>query len=354
MAATRTVSTCIPVKTQGSHVFRIFGYSQHKGIGVGKFIRSGAFSVGGHDWAIRFYPDGFSQGSSHCISVYLELLSKDAKVHASCVLSLVDQSTGLASSLHKTDPRMFNENDRSKFAPQEGSFISRHVFEASANLRDDHMEIECVVTVMKDARVSETKPCPRIEVPQPDITAHLGKLLEAKEGADVTFSVRGETFAARKIVLAMRSPVFKAELYGPMRETAAELIQIEDMQPHVFRALLHFIYTDSLPDMDGLEGDDHREMIRHLLVAADRYAMDRLKVVCQSILSEKIDVQTVATTLGLADQHNCHMLKDACLEFINWSTMDDVASTQGFRDLKKSCPSVLVDVLLKMRTLNKS
>ncbi|XP_047048832.1 BTB/POZ and MATH domain-containing protein 2-like [Lolium rigidum] len=342
MAATRTVSTCIPVKTQGSHVFRIFGYSQHKGIGVGKFIRSGAFSVDGHDWAIRFYPDGFSQGSSHCISVYLELLSKDAK------------STGLASSLHKTDPRMFNENDSSKFAPQEGSFISRHVFEASANLRDDHMEIECVVTVMKDARVSETKPCPRIEVPQPDITAHLGKLLEAKEGADATFSVRGETFAAHKIVLAMRSPVFRAELYGPMRETAAELIQIEDMQPHVFRALLHFIYTDSLPDMDGLEGDDHREMIRHLLVAADRYAMDRLKVVCQSILSEKIDVQTVATTLALADQHNCHMLKDACLEFINSSTMDDVASTQGFLDLKKTCPSVLVDVLLKMRTLSKS
>ncbi|KAM0923655.1 hypothetical protein ACQ4PT_005391 [Festuca glaucescens] len=324
MAATRTLLTCIPMKTQGSHVFRIFGYSQHKGIGVGKFIRSGAFSVEGHDCAIRFYPDGFSQGSSHCISVYLELLSKDAK-----------------------PPRKFDPNDMSSFAPQDGPFKSRREFEASAYLRDHHMAIECVVTVMKDVRVSETKPCPRIEVPQPDIAAHLCKLLEAKEAADVTFSVSGEIFAAHKIVLAMRSMVFRAELYGPMRETAAELTQIEDMQPDVFRALLHFIYTDSLPAMDELEGDDHREMIRHLL--ADRYAMDRLKLVCQSVLSEKIDVQTVATTLALADQHNCDMLKDACLEFINSSIMDDVASTQGFLDLKRSCPSVLVDVLLRMR-----
>ncbi|KAM0923656.1 hypothetical protein ACQ4PT_005391 [Festuca glaucescens] len=106
MAATRTLLTCIPMKTQGSHVFRIFGYSQHKGIGVGKFIRSGAFSVEGHDCAIRFYPDGFSQGSSHCISVYLELLSKDAKVHSSCVLSLINQSTGLSSPVHKTGPSL--------------------------------------------------------------------------------------------------------------------------------------------------------------------------------------------------------------------------------------------------------
>jgi speckle-type POZ protein len=351
MTALRTVSTCFPVKTQGSHVFRIFGYSQHKGIGVGKFIRSGAFSIGGHDWAIRFYPDGFSQGSAHCISVYLELLSKEAKVQASCILSLVNQITGLSSPVYTMGPRKFDPND-DRMAIE--SFKSRREFEASAFLRDDRMVIECVVTVMKDARVSETKPLPspKIEVPPPDIAAHLGKLLEAKSLADVTFSVGGEAFTAHKIVLAARSPVFRAELYGPMRETAAEFIEIEDMQPDVFRALLHFVYTDSLPAaMDELEGDDHGEMVRHLLAAADRYAMDRLKMVCQSVLSEKIDVQTVATTLALADQHSCDMLKDVCLEFIDSSTMDEIASTQGFLDLKRSCPSILVDVLLKMRML---
>jgi speckle-type POZ protein len=57
-----------------------------------------------------------------------------------------------------------------------------------------------------------------------------------------------------------------------MTEAKEQLVIIEDKQPAVFRALLRFIYTDSLPDMDDLEGDANREMIRHLLVAADRYA----------------------------------------------------------------------------------
>ncbi|KAF8662656.1 hypothetical protein HU200_056258 [Digitaria exilis] len=40
------------------HVFEINGYSKHKGLGHDKFVRSCTFSVGGHDWCIRFYPDG--------------------------------------------------------------------------------------------------------------------------------------------------------------------------------------------------------------------------------------------------------------------------------------------------------
>ena len=90
---------------------------------------------------------------------------------------------------------------------------------------------------------------------------------------------------------------------------------------------IHFIYTDSLPS-----GED-TEMVRLLLVAADRYAMDRLKLVCQSILCEDLNKDTVATTLALADQHNCLQLKDACLQFIELS---------GFKDLKATCPSFIV------------
>jgi speckle-type POZ protein len=103
-------------------------------------------------------------------------------------------------------------------APQEGDFKRRSELEASAYLRDDHLEIECVLTVLKNAKVSETKSSPSIEFPPSDITMHLGKLLEAEKGADVILSVGGETFAAHKVILAMRSPVFRAEIYGPMSD----------------------------------------------------------------------------------------------------------------------------------------
>nr|XP_040246084.1 BTB/POZ and MATH domain-containing protein 2-like [Aegilops tauschii subsp. strangulata] len=172
-------------------------------------------------------------------------------------------------------------------------------------------------------------------MPPPDMTDHVAKLLEEKEGFDVSFIVGGEMIEAHRFVLAMRSPVLKEELYGSMQEARpGQCIIVQDMQPAVFKAILHFIYTDSLPSSEDTE------MVRLLLVAADRYAMDRLKLVCQSILCEDLNKDTVTTTLALAHQHNCHQLKDACLQFIELS---------GFKDFKANCPSFIEDTLEKRR-----
>jgi len=92
--------------------------------------------------------------------------------------------------------------------------------------------------------VSRTQALPSIRVPGSNLKRQLAGLLESGDGADVAFAVAGETFSAHRLVLALRSPVFKAELCGPMRELggAAQPITVEDMQPEVFRAMLQFIY----------------------------------------------------------------------------------------------------------------
>ena len=51
--------------------------------------------------------------------------------------------------------------------------------------------------------------------------------------------------------------------------------------------------------------------MQHLLVAADRYGLDRLRLMCEGKLCRGIDARTVATTLALAEQHRCAHLKDA-------------------------------------------
>ena len=140
----------------------------------------------------------------------------------------------------------------------------------------------------------------------------MGKLLQTAEGADVAFKVQEETFRAHRVVLAARSPVFEAELYGPLREKSdgEAVIPVEDVHPDAFRALLHFIYTDSLPG-DG-EGCD-AATLQHLLVAADRYGVDRLKHICEGKLRASADEKTVASMLAIAERHNCPRLRDACL-----------------------------------------
>jgi speckle-type POZ protein len=123
-------------------------------------------------------------------------------------------------------------------------------------------------------------------------------------------------------------------------------VEVQDMDMAVFKAMLHFIYTDTVPELDQWL-EEVVTMAQHLLVAADRYGLDRLKLICESNLSGGISVDTAATTLALAEQHNCSQLKAKCAEFIisTPAVLDAVLATEGYKHLAASCPSVMADLL---------
>ncbi|OEL30663.1 BTB/POZ and MATH domain-containing protein 1, partial [Dichanthelium oligosanthes] len=264
------VSRCNLEAEHGTLVFDIAGYSLLKGLGDGKFICSASFAVGGHDWSIRFYPNGDSaEDSKGYVSVYLELTSKTngTGVMARFDMRLLNQATGVSKVLMtQLTPKLF-EVKYSVWGIAKFKKISE--LEASQYLQDDRIVIECDVTVVLGTPVSTSETVCEIQVPRSDLADDLRKLLEAEERTDITFKVEEKVFHAHKFVLAMRSPVFKAELYEPMSHKGRRGITIEDMQPAVFKALLHFIYTDSLPAMDDLDEDENEGMVKHLLVAAD-------------------------------------------------------------------------------------
>ncbi|TVU42483.1 hypothetical protein EJB05_08892, partial [Eragrostis curvula] len=78
-----TASRCAVDSSRGAHVFEVADYSLHLGLGVGRFIRSATFDVGGYDWCIRFYPDGYSDEYKDYFAVAIELLTADAVVSGS-------------------------------------------------------------------------------------------------------------------------------------------------------------------------------------------------------------------------------------------------------------------------------
>ncbi|OEL15728.1 BTB/POZ and MATH domain-containing protein 1 [Dichanthelium oligosanthes] len=344
---TRTASRCTTGTAHATHTFVVEGFSLHMGLGAGRFIRSAAFTVGGFDWCVRIYPDGLHRGDSgDSFCICLELLSEKAEVRALYYFRLMHHAGAPWPACWRNTPTLFTTMDASKNRGLDlFKYIGTSDMKSSGHIHDDRLVIECDVTVVKEAQVAEAAMISEVPVvPPSDLSVNLGKLLESEEGADVKFIVQGEIFAAHKIVIAARSPVFKAELYGPVGEGNRECITIEDMQALVFKALLHFIYTDSLPAMEDL-GSDDKEMLKHLLVAADRYAMERLKLICEGILCGSLDVENVATTLSLADQHNCSMLKDACIDYINSSDrINEVVASQGYLHLKRACPSVFVNM----------
>ncbi|VAH14587.1 hypothetical protein VPH35_007400 [Triticum aestivum] len=99
-----------------------------------------------------------------------------------------------------------------------------------------------------------------------------------------------------------------------MSEATIPCITLHEITPATFKVMLRFIYTDEWPGEDRLE-DSSAEMFQDLLAAADRYALDRLKVICAQKLWEKVSVDTVATTLGWAETYNCQELKNKCIDF---------------------------------------
>uniref|UniRef100_A0A8R7PVD7 BTB domain-containing protein n=1 Tax=Triticum urartu TaxID=4572 RepID=A0A8R7PVD7_TRIUA len=176
----------------------------------------------------------------------------------------------------------------------------------------------------------------------------------SKEGTDVTFNVGGETFVAHRSVLVAWSSVFKAKLFGPIKEDMiASVIQIEDMEAKVFRALLSFIYTDSLPEMevDMVEEREAQEVLwlQHLIAVADRYNLQRLKVLCEDKLCKLVDVSSVRTIFILAERHNCGGLKDVCLEFLKTpSNLKEITATNVFDDIIRTCPYLLKELIGKL------
>ncbi|KAI5580880.1 hypothetical protein POPTR_008G200700v4 [Populus trichocarpa] len=348
-----TTSTSITETVNGSHEFKVDGYSLSKGMGIGKYVASDTFYIGGYAWAIYFYPDGkSSEDNASYVSLFIALASEGTDVRALFELTLMDQSGKERHKVHSHFGRALESGPYT--LKYRGSmwgykrFYKRTQLETSDFLKDDTLLIRCCVGVVKSH--TEGPKTYTIAVPPSNIGQHFGKLLDSGKRTDVNFEVDGEICASHKIVLAARSPVFRAQLFGPMKDQNTQCIKVEDMEAPVFKALIHFIYWDALPDMEELVGLNSKWastlMAQHLLAAADRYALERLRLLCEARLCEDVAINTVATTLALAEQHQCIQLKSVCLKFIALpENLKAVMQTDGFEYLKESCPSVITELL---------
>uniref|UniRef100_A0ACD5Y9U3 Uncharacterized protein n=1 Tax=Avena sativa TaxID=4498 RepID=A0ACD5Y9U3_AVESA len=225
------------------------------------------------------------------------------------------------------------------------TFAKWEALEQSRHLKHDSFTIRCDIVVLNGYKVRNAeKPAPDVVlVPPSDLNQHLGGLLLTGKGADVVFEAGGETFAAHRCVLAARSPVFSAEIFGSMKEgNTNDLVRIDGMEAQVFKALLCFVYTDSLPEM---KKEEENTMFQHLHVAADMYNMERLKLICEDKLCKYIDVGTIANILALAEAHHCHVLKSACFSFLGRkANLMAVMASDGFEHLNAICPSVVKEL----------
>ncbi|XP_044955301.1 BTB/POZ and MATH domain-containing protein 1-like [Hordeum vulgare subsp. vulgare] len=336
-------SSIVADDVRGHHLLTIHGYSRTKVTPTGECARSRPFIIGGHRWCMEYYPNGVCDEVADCVSLSL-VLDEDVAVavkvlHGMC---LVDEADDAEQSAATPLVDRFPSRGVASYT----TFITRVDLESSKYLRNDSFTIRCDIVLVHDVR-AEGHAAAFVPMPPCDLRQDLGELLASEKGADVVFEVGGETVAAHRWMLAARSPVFAAALFGPMREgnaaTAGAVVRVEDMDAEVFKALLYYAYTGLMPEAHK---DDHDVTCQHLLVAADRYDIKRLKLICEENLCEYINVGSAAVILALAEQHHCVRLKKACLRFLaNPANRRAVVATDGFQHLSRSCPSLMIELI---------
>ncbi|XBI02191.1 hypothetical protein VPH35_130792 [Triticum aestivum] len=354
MASTRTNLTDVVRSVQ---LLRVNGYCMTKTMDSLEGCIKSRWNVYGYDWEIHLYTAGLPGHHSmyfSCIWVKLFFLgeARTRNVKATLGCRLVDPRGKLKPSEEKRRVGTFkNPHDTSSTF----SLIETSALEGSGYLRDDSFTVQCTITVLKEIPDPAAISVRDMDVPPSNLHEHLGELLRSGTGADVTFLVAGESFAAHKAILAARSPVLMAGFFGEMKERSSGRAEVKDMEAAAFKATLHFVYTDTVPELAD-ETETVMVMAQHLLAAADRFGLDRLKLICEGRLSGGISVDTAATTLALAEQHSCSLLKAKCLEFIvrTPATLSAVMATDGYQHLEASCPSVLRELLKSARGRKRS
>lgn len=180
-----------------------------------------------------------------------------------------------------------------------------------------------------------------VSIPPSNLVDDLRKLINNPAFADVTFLVENQPVYATRAHLAARSEHFRALFYGGMRESGAdEQIVLPDVAHPVFLLLLEYIYTDQV-------GDISSDLAVHLLIAAERFLLDRLKALCEDIIRKSISIDNVVQIMMTAKAHRADGLKDICMDFII-TNEEKIKSTSAFRELIQE-PTLMYELLMRRK-----
>jgi speckle-type POZ protein len=207
----------------GSSVFQFrVDYEQSKQLPIGEAVHSDVVSAGGHLWRVDFFPRGETdEDNGEYTSIFLSHMSKSCSVKAIFEAFMMGRD-------YKPSRTCNVQRLCETFEDKEnGDSWGWYQFEEVTNVENFFL-IERYVTFVCTIVVMDDSPIP---VPPSDIGIHLGRLLDHTDGTDVSFIVDNETFPAHRAVLAARSPVFRAELFGSMAEATMSSITLHNITP---------------------------------------------------------------------------------------------------------------------------
>ncbi|KAL7303416.1 hypothetical protein TKK_0004600 [Trichogramma kaykai] len=141
----------------------------------------------------------------------------------------------------------------------------------------------------------------------------------------------GKKVPAHRVILAAASPVFNAMFSHNMLENQSQSVDMVDISYDTAVEMLRYIYTGSVETQEC-------SLVAEVLVAADKYELENLKIECEKLLSSKLSSKNVIDILKVADKCRIKNLKENAVDFLKKyiaksSDTDDVGNM--FLDMEK-------------------
>ena len=299
---------------------------------MGDVLTSSIFSVENNDklkWCLKVCPKGFDAESKDYVSFFLCFVPwEEAEVDAEIEFSILN------AQKEKMNVRKIQRVHRFVQGLCCGykKFICKDFLLDKANglLPYDKLTLHCEINVEASPmnRFGQRSAIP-FKVPSCHLSDDIGQLFESQKFSDVILSANVREFAAHKAILTARSRVFSAMFEHDMKEKKQNKVEIPDMDHEVLREMLHYIYTGKISNIGNMAGD--------LLFAADKYALDRLKDMCEEHICSNVTVSNAAEVLCLADMHRADRLKAHVVNFIA-KHANDVMKTPGWQAMTDKNP----------------
>ena len=307
----------------------------------GEYIYSPDFHADGDadiKWFIHLLPNG-DEESEGSITVFL-----NARIHPAMRFPVKAKFTFTAAS-EKGSKKIWSNTDTKIFGSNE-PHLDGHGFCTNIKLGDvlesNYLSLACQVQYAdKNPEVKITDlQSQSVPLNNEERLSSLSKDLEQlflnQSETDVCFIIRGKEIKAHKLILLARSPVFAAMLKSGMKESVENRVEINDIAPDIFEALLRFVYTARV-DLTEID-------VRDLLAAAHKYLLSQLELECQNYLSERLTTENCVEMLALADLHDCVYLKRSVLHFFR-VYRDVIMQSDDWKNLKISNPDLAFHVL---------
>ncbi|XP_065204497.1 speckle-type POZ protein-like [Planococcus citri] len=306
----------------------------------GELLLSSMFSAVTADkykWILVLYPK--NKNDTNYISLYLGLKQTTDdydELFVKFKFSVLDAERNQMHTLN-SNLRKFTQQSKSMGYPR---YLERnYLFDKSDQLLPgDRLTIYCEVTFAKVSDICNTSgqlDASQLKTTNCNLSDNLQTLVMNEELSDVKFRIKGKDIPAHKAILAARSPVFAAMLKHDMQEGLSNCIEITDIDQPVFEELLWYIYTGKAPRL--------KELAAKLLVAADKYDIERLKVICEEALCSDLTLKNSTEYLILADLYRADRLKSQAIHYTRMHA-PNILKTSAWKTAVSMYPHIAYDI----------